>query len=170
MQEVMNHPWMLKGYNGPPENYLPHREPLSLPLDPEVIQQMTGFKFGPAEYIQNELTKKIKSPKYQAAIRRLEKERELPPPAPKDIEKKRGFGFDFYKRRSSITSRDTLTNTSTEGLPIGEDPLNAFDPMVSIYYLVREKLERESAFPLAVQLVKGGQAFAVPEVTGVLPL
>ncbi|KAM7224049.1 protein kinase kin1 [Rhypophila decipiens] len=143
MQEVMNHPWMLKGYNGPPDNYLPHREPLSLPLDPEVIQHMTGFKFGPAEYIQNELTKRIKSPKYQAAIKRLEKERELPPPAPKDVERRRGFGFDFYKRRNSVTSRDTLTNTSAEGLPIGDDPLNAFDPMISIYYLVREKLERE---------------------------
>lgn len=143
MHEVMNHPWMLKGYNGPPENYLPQREPLSLPLDNEVISNMTGFKFGPAEHIREELTKRIKSPKYQAAVRRLEREREQPQPTPKDAEKRRGFGFDFYKRRNSVTSRDTLTNTSTEGLPIGDDPLNAFDPMVSIYYLVREKLERE---------------------------
>lgn len=145
MHEVMNHPWMLKGYNGPPENYLPQREPLSLPLDPEVIANMTGFKFGPADYIREELTKKIKSPKYQAAVRRLEKEREQPSITPKDAEKRRGFGFDFYKRRNSVTSRDTLTNTSSDGLPIGDDPLNAFDPMVSIYYLVREKLERERA-------------------------
>ncbi|KAK3316307.1 kinase-like domain-containing protein [Apodospora peruviana] len=143
MHEVMNHPWMLKGYGGPPDNYLPHREPLSLPLDPEIISHMTGFKFGPPEYIQTELTKKIKSPKYQAAVRRLEKEKDLPQPAPKDVEKRRGFGFDFYKRRNSVTSKDTLTNTSSEGLPIGDDPLNAFDPMISIYYLVREKLERE---------------------------
>ncbi|KXX74980.1 Protein kinase kin1 [Madurella mycetomatis] len=143
MHEVMNHPWMLKGYNGPPENFLPHREPLSLPLDPEVITHMTGFKFGPPDFIREELTKKIKSPKYQAAIRRLEKERELPQPMPKDAEKRRGFGFDFYKRRNSITSKETLTNSSSDGLPVGDDPLNAFDPMISIYYLVREKLERE---------------------------
>jgi serine/threonine protein kinase len=143
MHEVMNHPWMLKGYNGPPENFLPHREPLSLPLDNEVIAHMTGFKFGPPDYIREELTKKIKSPKYQAAVRRLERERELPQPTPKDAEKRRAFGFDFYKRRNSITSRDTLTNNSSEGLPVGDDPLNAFDPMISIYYLVREKLERE---------------------------
>ncbi|CCC11117.1 unnamed protein product [Sordaria macrospora k-hell] len=143
MHEVMNHPWMLKGYNGPPDNYLPRREPLTLPLDPEVISQMTGFKFGPPEYITAELTKRIKSPKYQAAVRRLEKERERPEPIPKDAEKKRGFGFDFYKRRNSVTSKDTLTATSSEGLPLGDDPLNAFDPLISIYYLVREKLERE---------------------------
>ncbi|KAK3945538.1 protein kinase kin1 [Diplogelasinospora grovesii] len=143
MHEVMNHPWMLKGYGVPPDNFLPHREPLTLPLDPEVIGHMTGFKFGPPEYIRDELTRKIKSPKYQAAVRRLEKERELPQPPPRDIEKRRGFGFDFYKRRNSVTSRDTLTNISSEGLAVGDDPLNAFDPMISIYYLVREKLERE---------------------------
>ncbi|KAL0469420.1 serine/threonine protein kinase [Neurospora intermedia] len=143
MQEVMNHPWMLKGYNGPPDNYLPRREPLTLPLDPEVISQMTGFKFGPPEYITAELTKRIKSPKYQAAVRRLEKERERPEPIAKDAEKKRGFGFDFYKRRNSVTSKDKLTAASSEGLSLGDDPLNAFDPLISIYYLVREKLERE---------------------------
>ncbi|KAK3381473.1 kinase-like domain-containing protein [Podospora didyma] len=148
MHEVMNHPWMLKGYNGPPDNYLPHREPLALPLDAEVIAHMTGFKFGPSEYIRDELTRRIKSSKYQTAIRRLEREKEQQAqPPPKDVEKRRGFGFDFYKRRNSVTSRETLTNTSSEGLPIGDDPLNAFDPMISIYYLVREKLERERKEP-----------------------
>jgi len=151
MHEVMNHPWMLKGYNGPPENFLPHREPLKLPLDEEIIAHMTGFKFGPPDHIREELTKKITSPKYLAAARRLEKERELPLPTPKDAEKRRGFGFDFYKRRNSVTSKDTLTNGSSEGLPIGDDPLNAFDPMVSIYYLVREKLERDRQEAQAAQ-------------------
>ncbi|KAK4157051.1 protein kinase kin1 [Chaetomidium leptoderma] len=151
MHEVMNHPWMLKGYNGPPENYLPHREPLQLPLDEEVIAHMTGFKFGPPDYIRDELTKKITSPKYLAAIRRLEKEREQPQPTPKDVEKKRGFGFDFYKRRNSMTSKETLTNGSSEGLPVGDDPLNAFDPMISIYYLVWEKFERDRQEAQTVQ-------------------
>ncbi|KAK4654783.1 Serine/threonine-protein kinase [Podospora pseudocomata] len=160
MHEVMNHPWMLKGYNGPPENYLPQREPLSLPLDNEVIANMTGFKFGPPEYIREELTKRIKSPKYQAAVRRLEREREQPQPTPKDVEKRRGFGFDFYKRRNSVTSRDTLTTASSEGLPIGDDPLNAFDPLISIYYLVREKLEREREG----QVAQAGPPAAPPKV------
>jgi len=151
MHEVMNHPWMLKGYNGPPENYLPQREPLKLPLDEDVIAHMTGFKFGPPDYIREELTKKITSPKYQAAVRRLEKEREQPQPTPKDVEKRRGFGFDFYKRRNSVTSKDTLTNGSSDGLPMGDDPLNAFDPMISIYYLVREKFENDRQEALAAQ-------------------
>jgi len=143
MHEVMNHPWMVKGYNGPPENYMPYREPLKLPLDDEVIRHMTGFKFGPPEQIREQLTNLILSPKYQAAARRWEKEREQAQSVTKDAEKRRGFGFDFYKRRNSITSKETLTTTSSEGLALGEDILNAYDPLISIYYLVKEKLERE---------------------------
>lgn len=47
LAEIMVHPWMNKGFNAPPENYLPVREPLQLPLDQEVIEKMTGFDFGP---------------------------------------------------------------------------------------------------------------------------
>ncbi|KAK6854317.1 Protein kinase [Apiospora arundinis] len=142
MFEVMNHPWMIKGYNGPPENHLPAREPITLPLEPEVINAMTGFNFGPPEVIKAQLTRMIESEDYARAVQLLQKEKEMPP-APKDPEKKRGFGFDFYKRRNSANSRDNLTTPSTEALALGSDPLNAFSPLISIYYLVKEKQERD---------------------------
>ncbi|KXJ96721.1 hypothetical protein Micbo1qcDRAFT_170500 [Microdochium bolleyi] len=142
MHEVLNHPWMIKGYNAAPENLLPAREPLSLPLDQDVISAMTGFNFGPAEAIKSQLTRLIESEEYKRAISMLQKEKEIPTPS-RDIEKKRGFGFDFYKRRNSSTSRDNLTAPSTEALQLGSDPLNAFSPLISVYYLVREKQERD---------------------------
>jgi len=142
MVEVMAHPWMTKGFNAIPDNYLPHRDALTLPLDPEVIAAMTGFNFGPPEVIKAQLTRIIESEDYQRNIRLLQKEKELPQP-PKDLEKRRPFGFDFYKRRNSTTSRDALTTPSSEGLGLGTDPLNAFSPLISIYYLVREKQERD---------------------------
>ncbi|XXG96105.1 Serine/threonine-protein kinase [Hypoxylon texense] len=142
MYEVMNHPWMVKGYGGPPENYLPNREPLTLPLEPEVISAMTGFNFGPPEVIKAQLTKVIESEEYKRAIALLQKEKEIPP-VPKDVEKKRGFGFDFYKRRNSGSSRDNLTTPSSDALQLGVDPLNAFSPLISIYYLVKEKQDRD---------------------------
>ncbi|KAI1380175.1 hypothetical protein F4677DRAFT_406061 [Hypoxylon crocopeplum] len=142
MYEVMNHPWMIKGYGAAPENYLPAREPLTLPLEPEVISAMTGFNFGPPEGIKAQLTKVIESEDYKRAVSLLQKEKEVPP-APKDVEKKRGFGFDFYKRRNSGSSRDNLTTPSSDALQLGVDPLNAFSPLVSIYYLVKEKQERD---------------------------
>jgi hypothetical protein len=166
MQEVMAHPWMLKGFGGPPENYLPHREPLTLPLDSDVIAAMTGFNFGPPDAIKAQLTRKIESEEYQRAVRMYQKEKDLPQP-PKDLDKKRGFGFDFYKRRSSGNSRDTLTAPSTEGLPIGADPLNAFSPLISIYYLVREKQERDRLELQAMAPAPAPQREkeAVPEIT-----
>jgi hypothetical protein len=141
LQEIMNHPWMLKGFGAAPESYLPSREPLQLPLDPKVVQAMTGFDFGSPETIQTQLTEVLESPEYQRAVRLAQNERDVPAP-PRDVEKKRGV-FDFYKRRNSSNSRDTLTGPSKEGLALGVDPINAFHPLISVYYLVREKQERD---------------------------
>jgi serine/threonine protein kinase KIN1/2 len=152
MAEVMSHPWMVKGYSGPPENFLPAREPLELPLENEVITAMTGFNFGSPDNIKAQLTRVIESEDYQRALRLYQREKELPPLA-KDVEKKRGFGFDFYKRRNSGTSRDTLTAPSSEALQLGSDPLNAFSPLISIYHLVKEKQDRDRIdFPPQVSL------------------
>lgn len=140
MQEVMTHPWMVKGFNGPPDNYLPAREPLAAPLDNEVVQAMQGFNFGSPESIKTQLLSIIESDEYKRAIKMYQREREAPQ-TPKD-EKKRGV-LDFYKRRNSQHSRDTLTGPSSEALQIGNDPLNAFSPLLSIYYLVKEKHARD---------------------------
>ena len=135
----MNHPWITKGFNAPPENYLPHREPVQLPLDPAIVEKMTGFDFGSSDFITRELTKVIDSEEYQNAVRLNSREQSAMALAG---EKKRGV-FDFYKRRGSTTSRDTLPNPSAEAVQLGSDPVNAFSPLISIYYLVREKQERE---------------------------
>ena len=137
--EILNHSWITKGFNASPENYLPHREPLQLPLDPEVIEKMTGFDFGSSDFITRELTKVLSSEEYQTAVRLNAREHSH---AGNGGEKKRGV-FDFYKRRSSVTSRDTLLNLSAEAVQLGSDPINAFSPLISIYYLVKEKKERE---------------------------
>ncbi|GFF27156.1 protein kinase kin1 [Aspergillus lentulus] len=139
LAEIMNHPWMNKGFSGPPENYLPAREPIQLPLDPEVVEKMTGFDFGPPEYITAQLTKIIESEDYQHAVRTSIREQ----PLQVHSEKKRGM-FDFYKRRNSA-SRDTLSAPSVEAVQLGNDPLNAYSPLLSVYYLVKEKLDRERA-------------------------
>lgn len=160
MHEIMNHPWMTKGFGGPPENYLPERKPITLPLDPEVIAKMTGFDFGSPEYITSQLTAVIESEEYQRAVR-LQEKRINQQPADNG-EPKRGV-FAFYKRRGSTTSKDTLTTPSTEALQLGTDPINAFSPFLSVYYLAREKLEREAR-------EKNPGALAIPQSPGEQPL
>lgn len=139
LAEIMNHPWMNKGFSSPPENYLPQREPLQLPLDQEVIEKMTGFDFGLPEHISAQLTKVLESEDYQHAIRLNFREQA---PTSNHSERKRGV-FDFYKRRNSAASRDTLSAPSAEAVQLGNDPLNAYSPLVSTYHLVKEKLDRE---------------------------
>ncbi|KAI5369382.1 putative serine/threonine-protein kinase, active [Septoria linicola] len=159
LQEIMTHPWMTKGFNGPPENFLPERKPLSLPLDPVVIDKMTGFDFGTAEFIADKLTKIIESDEYKRAIRMQEQRAQA---TPQENDQKRGV-FNFYKRRSSTTSRDTLNTPSTEAISLGSDPLNAFHPMVSMYYLAKEKLDREAK-------ERNPGALSMPLVAGEKPL
>ena len=152
LNEIMRHPWMTKGFGHPPENMLGERKPLELPLDPAVIDKMTGFDFGNAEYITRELTKVIESEDFQPAIRNAERnaerraERRPQQPVHTEHEKKRGV-FDFYKRRSSINSRDTLNAPSNETVQLGQDATNAYHPLISVYYLAREKQEREQTQP-----------------------
>ncbi|KAK6406712.1 Serine/threonine-protein kinase [Elasticomyces elasticus] len=155
LAEIMQHPWMTKGYQGPPDNYLPSRKPLQLPLDPGIIDKMTGFDFGPADVITSQLTKIMESDDYQRAVRANERRGAAPLP---DSERKRGV-FDFYKRRNSTTSRDTLNTPSSEGLQLGNDPINAFHPLISVYYLAMEKQEREAreANPGALAMPDVGQ-------------
>jgi hypothetical protein len=161
LQEIMSHPWMVKGFNGPPENYLPVREPLQLPLDPEIIEKMTGFDFGPATYITEQLTRILESEDYQNAIRRDHKDSNSNLASNGD--RKRGV-FDFYKRRNSI-SREGLTGPSSEAIR-GNDPINAYSPLISIYYLAREKRDREryEANPgaVALPLTPGDQPLKMP--------
>lgn len=158
LAEIMNHPWMTKGFSGPPENYLPHREPLSLPLDMAVVHKMTGFDFGSPEYITDRLTKILQSDSYQRAVRHsAQKHSQVP-----DLDRSRGI-LNFYKRRNSATSRDTLFNPSSDAIPLGEDPVNAFAPLLSVYYLVREKMERDKR-------TDNPGALSIPSTSGEKPL
>lgn len=156
LQEIMCHPWMTKGFNGPPENFLPQREPVQLPLDPAVINKMQGFDFGTAQYIKDQLTKVIDSEEYQTAVRRSVKDDSLH--GGMNSDRKRGM-FEFYKRRNS-TSREGLSSAPSTETMRGLDPLNAFSPLISVYLLAKEKLERErvESNPGALSLGTGPDA------------
>ena len=162
--EILNHPWITKGFNSPPENYLPAREPLQLPLDPQIIEKMHGFDFGDPEFIERELTKVLTSEDYHNALRNNAREHAV---HAMSSEKKRGV-FDFYKRRNSVTSREALPNTSSDAVQLGLDPTNAFSPLISIYYLVREKRDRErvEANPgaLSMPMSPGEKPLKIPDL------
>lgn len=142
LQEIIAHPWMTKGFPGPVENYLPPREPLTLPLDRNVILAMTGFDFGSPDSIERNLTEVLEREEYKNAVKAYYRER-----AGHGLgnDRRKMFGaFDFYKRRSSVSGKEQVSGQTGETMPLGQDPTNAFHPLISIYYLVREKQERDA--------------------------
>lgn len=170
LSDIIAHPWMNKGCPGPQENYLPYREPLQLPLDKKVIEKMTGFDFGSAEYITTQLEAVIKSEDYQKAVQQAAQKAQ---PAAFEADRKKSGMFDFYSRRKPSTNKEALSASSAESVSIAEDPVNAYNPLISIYYLVREKQERERAEAnpgaLAMPQSPGEEPLQLPDLPAPMP-
>ncbi|KAJ7187036.1 hypothetical protein C8R46DRAFT_1172012 [Mycena filopes] len=174
------HPWMLRGSSGPPVPHLVRREPLRpQDIDPQVIRGMSGFEFGADDSeISEKLLAILESDAYtRAAPGAWEPpQHNIPasasslsvssaggtPASPRDNKKRRFSGFDFYRRKlfaspspSPTPSHPAPGAPSTSALSLGlapedRDPTRGFHPLVSMYYLAREKMERERVYGVGV--------------------
>lgn len=185
LAEVLEHPWMVRGFSGPPDSHLVHREPLRVDdLDRQVIRGMKGFEFGSEEEIERRLVAVLESESYIRAIATWDRKRgrnggrwgesfsnsslaisfdgsssnihkDGLTPSKKS---KRFSGFDFYRRKlfspghSPPSTPSHSPPNSQSHLSIAEagreplDPTRGFHPLISMYYLAREKLERERVY------------------------
>jgi hypothetical protein len=158
LTEVLSHSWIQSGYSAPPENHIPFREPLSLPLDTTVVEAMPGLEFGSSTEIHDRLIQIVRSEDYQKGILRLKEEllqeeqriaKELQTAMSLDQkERKRGFIKKFF----TADKNDGPSTPPSHSIPPlsrakhkidGPDIMDAFHPLVSVYYLVREKQERD---------------------------
>ncbi|KAI0922430.1 hypothetical protein AcV7_005966 [Taiwanofungus camphoratus] len=197
LSEVLSHPWMVRGFRGPPDSHLVHREPLrSDELDRQVVRGMKGFEFGTEEEIENRLVEVLESDAYYRAVQYWERKRMVPngrngngrhwgesfsnsslaisqdgshslngskvDQSPSKS-KKRFSGFDFYRRKlfspsssppgtpfahsppnsQAHLSHSSLTDAGQREPP---DPTYGFHPLISMYFLAREKMEREKVY------------------------
>jgi serine/threonine protein kinase KIN1/2 len=141
MPDILGHPWILKGNKTPVANFVPTREPLTCPLDGDVIKRMTGFDLGTPSTILQQLTRIIESDEYQAGARLYRTQaNKAEQPAEERVNTRSLFGR--YGRSRSGASDLSISSAFTPPA-VGVDPLNAYDPLVSIYYLVREKMDRD---------------------------
>ena len=185
LAEVLEHPWMVRGFSGPADSHLVHREPLRVDdLDRQVIRGMKGFEFGSEEDIERKLVAVLESEAYIRAVSTWDRKRgrnggrwgesfsnsslaisfdgsssnihkDGLTPSKKS---KRFSGFDFYRRKlfspassppttpshSPPNSQSHLSITDAGREPA--DPTRGFHPLISMYYLAREKLERERVY------------------------
>ncbi|KAF7290694.1 Non-specific serine/threonine protein kinase [Mycena indigotica] len=196
LSEILNHPWMLRGFSGPPNPHLVRREPLRpQDLDPQVVRGMSGFEFGADDAeIMEKLTNVLESDSYSRSVRAWERRRGGPLSAglsdapstweplangpasasslsisssggnTSDTAKKRRFsGFDFYRRKflgspsptPKSPSSPSPSAPSTSALSLGlspedRDPTKGFHPLISMYYLAKERMERERVYGTGV--------------------
>ncbi|KAJ3496704.1 hypothetical protein NLJ89_g10446 [Agrocybe chaxingu] len=199
LAEVMSHPWMVRGFAGPPAIHLVHREPLRPDeLDRQVIKGMKGFEFGTEEEIERKLVHILESEGYVRAVQYWERKRSIgnlngnantsingngsrwgesvsnsslaisfdshsaknESLAPK--KSRRFSGFDYYRKKlfspassppgsplshSPPNSQHHLAHPSFSD-PNREplDPTRGFHPLISMYYLAREKMERDRVY------------------------
>lgn len=161
LSEVLSHPWMTKGFDGrAPESHIIHREPLRAEdLDMSVIQRMQGFTFGTPEEIHENLVKILNSDVYQRCVAQWESRRDYRRAAPVGMngsssqgmlspdndspKKKRFSGFDLKKK---FFKEEKKAEEPAPSVKEPLDPSSGFDPLISIYFLAREKKERSKVY------------------------
>lgn len=128
LSEVCNHPWMLKGYDGPPDNYVPRRTPLTIDsLDPAVINEMERLGIGQASQLEHALRTVLVSPDYLNAV-------------------------DMWFDRQQIDLAAASSNETAYSMELDSiSPINAFSPEISCYFLTRERMERYPAQQQQIQ-------------------
>lgn len=119
LRQVIDHPWMNRGYDSKVKSYLPQR----IPLTPEMLDQKVIKEMHRLEFVENvddtreTLTKIITEPTYL------------------ELSKQYWENVSYIKRvNPNVTTNLTI-----------EDPTRAYSPLLSIYYLVSEMLERKMA-------------------------
>ena len=189
LPDLLNHPWMIRGFDGPPDAHLIRREPLRADeLDRQVIHGMTGFEFGTDDEIERRLVAILESEAYRRAVQYWENKRDRPQKWGESLsntslaaewdaghgggnkveslstprKNKRFSGFDFYRRKlfspstsppsspfaSPSPSQSQLSNTSLSDINQKElpNPTRGYHPLISMYYLAREKIERDRLY------------------------
>lgn len=164
LNEIVSHPWMLQDHGAPEPAYLPKRKPLTaVSIDPVVIERMTGFEFGSPQEIYHELKKILCSEEYVAAVARHEDPAMASAaieavglvqsaatesvPRGNRLSRQISAGINFYHRHLSRSSSDVQdvsdSGESTPGVKGPLHPCYGFHPLISIYFLVKEKMDRE---------------------------
>lgn len=131
LSAIQSHPWMNKGFEEPIRNYLPHRQPLES-IDMDIVNGMNGFGLGEPEEIKQKLEKIISSPAYQVAALKIDQNYLKKANNDQQLANKPKWRRTLSTRRTNQQIQDDF-----QSLPA------MYDPLVSIYYLVKERKESD---------------------------
>ncbi|CCE64905.1 hypothetical protein TPHA_0J00820 [Tetrapisispora phaffii CBS 4417] len=115
LQQIVNHPWMTRGFDTKAPSYLPLRVPMSIDMiNHNVVKEMFELEFiDDIEQSMNKLKSIVTDPAYVELSNSYWQQRQI------------------YER------------TVSKDLSYFDDPTRAFHPLLSIYYLVDEMLRNK---------------------------
>lgn len=164
---VIHHPWMNKGYDEPVFNHLPHRQPLKF-IDPSIIGGMRGFGLGSPLEIETKLQRIISSPEYQYAAAQVDQNYQLyqqqqqknntnqtattTTTTTTSPNENNTNSLSRWRRTISIRRTNSPNNTLASKKDDPQSLPAMYDPLVSIYYLVKERRE----FDEKIRLLESG--------------
>ena len=148
MEAIKCHSWISKGFE-PLDNYIPKR-PLLDTIDLEVVKRMKGFGFGSDEEITEQLTKILEKRKLNCENIQQSSLSTSPPTASgsplkfsSPITTPKSF-FEKPTREGLRKVGRAIKSASTSYLSSGKiKSTSSTEPLLSIYYLVMEKLEKK---------------------------
>ena len=116
LKQVVEHPWMTRGYDYPPPSYVPRRIPMTPEIiDNNVIREMFRLEFiDGVEECRRSLIKIITEESYLDLSRKF---------------------WQLMERTNAQNISSTSANGSTYYKQPFEDPTQAYHPLLSIYYL-----------------------------------
>lgn len=161
MEDIKCSNWLTKGYDGPPDNFLPPRSPLES-VNPEVVKRMKGFGFGSDEEITSKLTEialKSGTRSPRAMLGDTSKTGSQSSPNPTSFFgnfNSQGKGFDVKGLGRALIHRSERGSIAKPSLPESS--------LLSIYYLVHEKMEREQKL-----LPKNMESLNISPAKGLVP-
>lgn len=162
LSKVLSHPWMLRNHWGHVVPRIPYRQVLRFDdLHRDVIIRMSGFGFGSEEEIKAHIRGILSSEPYLKAVPIRERALEnINPPShtldampyhDEALQSTRNKCFsgivNCFPRKLFPSRIAHLPSPSVQPdiQDIPNDPKRGLHPLISVYVLVKEKMERESA-------------------------
>ncbi|KAI8069644.1 hypothetical protein BC940DRAFT_297183 [Gongronella butleri] len=127
---IENHTWMKKGYDEPIQSMIPKRDVLET-IDMDIVRGMHGFGLGDEHTIKAKMDRLIHTDEYKQAVYKINHNQQ--------VEQRRQHQTQRPLWRRSLSTRRPSTND--------DDPLSLpamYDPLLSIYYLVKERKEYDT--------------------------
>ncbi|CEG70085.1 Putative CAMK/CAMKL/KIN1 protein kinase [Rhizopus microsporus] len=143
LSNVIRHPWMNKGYDELVSNHLPHRQPLHK-IDRQVVQGMQGFGLGLPEEIGHKLEQIIRSPEYQYAAKQIDQnyqDNHNNTESSQQQQQQQQQHNSLTRWRRTVSIRRTASSLHSKPRDDPQSLPAMYDPLISIYYLVKERRE-----------------------------